>query len=220
MEDWLANPVLLRADKDAEYAEVIEIDMATITEPLLACPNDPDDVKPLSEVAGQKIDEVFVGSCMTNIGHFRAVGKLLQAAGEVIPTRLWMAPPTKMDERQLREEGYYSLYAAAGARTEMPGCSLCMGNQARVAANSTVVSTSTRNFPNRLGQGANVFLASAELAAVASVMGKLPTVAEYMAYATKIDAMAPDIYRYLNFDKMDEFTAAAERGKVQAAAVA
>jgi aconitate hydratase 2/2-methylisocitrate dehydratase len=217
MEDWLANPVLLRADKDAEYAEVIEIDMATITEPLLACPNDPDDVKPLSEVAGQKIDEVFVGSCMTNIGHFRAVGKLLQAAGEVIPTRLWMAPPTKMDERQLREEGYYSLYAAAGARTEMPGCSLCMGNQARVAANSTVVSTSTRNFPNRLGQGANVFLASAELAAVASVMGKLPTVAEYMAYASKIDAMAPDIYRYLNFDKMDEFVAGAERGKVQAA---
>ena len=213
MEAWLANPVLMRADKDAEYAEVIEIDMDQIKEPLLACPNDPDDIKTLSEVAGRKIDEVFIGSCMTNIGHFRAAGKLLQAAGQAIPTRLWIAPPTKMDAAQLMEEGYYSLYAAAGARTEMPGCSLCMGNQARVAANSTVVSTSTRNFPNRLGQGADVFLASAELAAIASVLGKLPSAEEYLAYATKIDSMAPEIYRYLNFDRMPEFTDAANRAK-------
>ena len=213
MEEWLQNPVLMRADADAEYAEVIEIDMSQIREPLLACPNDPDDVKPLSEVAGDRIDEVFIGSCMTNIGHFRAAGKLLQAAGEVIPTRLWIAPPTKMDEQQLMEEGYYNIYATAGARTEMPGCSLCMGNQARVAANSTVVSTSTRNFPNRLGQGANVYLSSAELAAVAAVLGKLPTVEEYMAYAGKIDSMAPEIYRYLNFDKMPEFVESAQRGQ-------
>ena len=213
MEEWLENPSLLRADPDAEYAEVIEINMSEITEPLLACPNDPDDVKPLSEVAGRPIDEVFIGSCMTNIGHFRAAGKLLQAAGEVIPTRLWIAPPTKMDEQQLMEEGYYNIYATAGARTEMPGCSLCMGNQARIAANSTAVSTSTRNFPNRLGQGADVFLASAELAAVASVLGKLPTVAEYMDYATKIDSMAPDIYRYMSFDKMPEFVESAKRGQ-------
>ena len=213
MEEWLENPVLLRADKDAEYAAVIEIDMNTITEPLLACPNDPDDVKPLSELAGQQIDEVFIGSCMTNIGHFRAAGKLLQSSGQSIPTRLWIAPPTKMDEHQLKEEGYYSMYAAAGARTEMPGCSLCMGNQARVAANSTVVSTSTRNFPNRLGQGADVYLSSAELAAVASVMGKLPTVEEYMDFAKDIDTMASDIYRYLNFDQMPDFSAAAEEGK-------
>ena len=219
MEDWLANPVLLRADKDAEYAEVIEINMSDIKEPLLACPNDPDDVKPLSEIAGRKIDEVFIGSCMTNIGHFRAAGKLLEAAGGVIPTRLWMAPPTKMDAHQLKEEGYYNLYAGAGARTEMPGCSLCMGNQARVAANSTVVSTSTRNFPNRLGQGADVFLSSAELAAIAAVMGKLPTVDEYMTYARKIDTMAPEIYRYLNFDQMPDFSTAAERGKAQASAL-
>jgi len=213
MEEWLENPTLMRADADAEYAEVIEINMSEITEPLLACPNDPDDVKPLSEVAGDKIDEVFIGSCMTNIGHFRAAGKLLQAAGETIPTRLWIAPPTKMDEAQLMEEGYYNIYASAGARTEMPGCSLCMGNQARIAANSTAVSTSTRNFPNRLGQGANVYLASAELAAVASVMGKLPTPAEYMEYATKIDSMAPEIYRYLNFDKMPEFVESANNAQ-------
>ena len=213
MEQWLANPTLMRADADAEYAEIIEINMDEITEPLLACPNDPDDVKPLSAVAGDKIDEVFIGSCMTNIGHFRAAGKLLQAAGDVIPTRLWVAPPTKMDERQLKEEGFYNIYASAGARTELPGCSLCMGNQARVAPGSSVVSTSTRNFPNRLGQGANVYLASAELAAVASVMGRLPSVEEYMSYATQIDSMAPEIYRYLNFDRMDEFTAAAERAK-------
>ncbi len=213
MEDWLKNPVLLRADKNADYAEVIEINMSAIKEPLLACPNDPDDVRPLSEVAGRKIDEVFIGSCMTNIGHFRAAGKLLQAAGEVIPVRLWIAPPTRMDEAQLMEEGIYNIYASAGARTEMPGCSLCMGNQARIAPNSTAVSTSTRNFPNRLGQGADVFLASAELAAVASVMGKLPTVEEYMGYAVKIDSMAPEIYRYMNFDRMPEFVASAERGR-------
>ena len=213
MEEWLADPSLMRADPDAEYAEVIEIDMSAIKEPLLACPNDPDDVKPLSEVAGRKIDEVFIGSCMTNIGHFRAAGKLLEAAGGVIPTRLWIAPPTKMDEHQLMEEGYYFLFASAGARTEMPGCSLCMGNQARIAANSTAVSTSTRNFPNRLGQGADVFLASAELAAVASVLGKLPTVEEYMQYATRIDSMAPEIYRYLNFDQMPAFVESAKRGQ-------
>ena len=213
MEEWLAKPSLMRADPDAEYAEVIEIDMSAIKEPLLACPNDPDDVKPLSEVAGRKIDEVFIGSCMTNIGHFRAAGKLLEAAGGVIPTRLWIAPPTKMDEHQLMEEGYYFLFASAGARTEMPGCSLCMGNQARIAANSTAVSTSTRNFPNRLGQGADVFLASAELAAVASVLGKLPTVEEYMQYATRIDSMAPEIYRYLNFDQMPAFVESAKRGQ-------
>ncbi|PVV05910.1 MAG: bifunctional aconitate hydratase 2/2-methylisocitrate dehydratase [gamma proteobacterium symbiont of Ctena orbiculata] len=213
MEEWLENPSLMRADADAEYAEVIEINMSEIKEPLLACPNDPDDVKPLSEIAGTKIDEVFIGSCMTNIGHFRATAKLLESSGESIPTRLWLAPPTKMDEQQLMEEGVYNIYASAGARTEMPGCSLCMGNQARIAAGSTAVSTSTRNFPNRLGQGADVFLSSAELAAVAAVMGKLPTVEEYMAYASKIDSMAPEIYKYLNFDKMDDYVESAQRGQ-------
>ena len=213
MEKWLENPALLRADADAEYAEVIDINMSEIKEPLLACPNDPDDVKPLSEVAGRTIDEVFIGSCMTNIGHFRAAGKLLQAAGSVVPSRLWIAPPTKMDESQLKDEGYYSIFAAAGARTEIPGCSLCMGNQARIAANSTAVSTSTRNFPNRLGQGADVFLASAELAAVSAILGRLPNVEEYMGYASELDSMAPEIYRYLNFDRMDAFAAAAERAK-------
>jgi len=213
MEEWLANPSLMRADADAEYAEVIEIDMSQIREPLLACPNDPDDVKPLSEVQGTKIDEVFIGSCMTNIGHFRAAAKLLEASGETIPTRLWIAPPTKMDEQQLMEEGLYNIYASSGARTEMPGCSLCMGNQARIAAGSTAVSTSTRNFPNRLGQGADVFLASAELAAVAAVMGKLPSVEEYLAYAGKINSMAPEIYKYLNFDKMPEYIESANRGR-------
>lgn len=212
MEKWLANPSLLRADKDAEYAAVYEIDLNEIKEPILCCPNDPDDAKPLSEVAGQKIDEVFIGSCMTNIGHFRAAGKLLDnVPGGSLTTRLWIAPPTRMDEHQLMEEGYYNIYGRAGARTEMPGCSLCMGNQARVAPNSTCVSTSTRNFPNRLGQGANVYLASAELASVAAVMGKLPTVAEYMEYANQIDAMSDDIYRYLNFDKMSEYTNQADK---------
>ena len=213
MEEWLANPSLLTADDNAEYAEVIEINMSEITEPLLACPNDPDDVKPLSEIAGRKIDEVFIGSCMTNIGHFRAAAKILEAADGVIPTRLWIAPPTKMDEQQLMEEGVYNTYASSGARTEMPGCSLCMGNQARIAANSTAASTSTRNFPNRLGQGADVFLASAELAAIASVLGKLPTVEEYMKYAGKIDGMGAEIYKYLNFDELPDYVESAERGK-------
>lgn len=213
MEAWLENPQLLRADADAEYAEVIEINMSDIKEPLLACPNDPDDVKTLADVAGTKIDEVFIGSCMTNIGHFRAAGKLLEAADEVIPTRLWIAPPTKMDEAQLMDEGYYNIYAQAGARTEMPGCSLCMGNQARIQAGSTCVSTSTRNFPNRLGQGANVFLASAELAAIAAVLGKIPNREEYMSYATQIDSMSAEIYDYLNFDQVPEFLEGADKGR-------
>jgi aconitate hydratase 2/2-methylisocitrate dehydratase len=205
MEEWLANPVLLEPDADAEYHEILEIDMNEIKEPLLACPNDPDDIKPLSEVAGTQIDEVFLGSCMTNIGHFRAAGKLLEKQQGELPTRLWVAPPTKMDQSQLTEEGYYGTFGKAGARTEMPGCSLCMGNQARVAENSTVVSTSTRNFPNRLGNGANVFLASAELAAVCSLLGKIPSVEEYMQYANQINETAGDTYRYLNFDQMDSY---------------
>ncbi len=204
MEKWLADPQLLTADADAEYASVIEIDLNEIKEPILACPNDPDDVKKLSDVQGDKIDEVFIGSCMTNIGHYRAAGKLLEKV-DSIPTRLWIAPPTKMDEHQLMQEGYYNIFATAGARTEMPGCSLCMGNQARVAANSTVVSTSTRNFPNRLGNGANVYLASAELAAVAAIVGKLPTVEEYMSYASELDTMSDEIYRYLNFHEIESF---------------
>jgi aconitate hydratase 2/2-methylisocitrate dehydratase len=213
MEEWLANPVLMEADADAEYAAIIDIDLADIKEPILACPNDPDDVKILSEVAGDKIDEVFIGSCMTNIGHFRAAGKLLAATKDELSTRLWIAPPTKMDEHQLMEEGYYSIFGVKGARTEMPGCSLCMGNQARVASNSTVVSTSTRNFPNRLGEGANVYLASAELAAIAAVMGKLPTPAEYLSYASKINSMASDIYRYLNFNEIESYQKSADEGK-------
>ncbi|MFL1731442.1 bifunctional aconitate hydratase 2/2-methylisocitrate dehydratase [Moraxella oculi] len=207
MQKWLDNPSLLKADADAEYAKVYEIDLADIKEPILCCPNDPDDAKLLSEVAGDKIDEVFIGSCMTNIGHFRAAGKLLsEVPAGSLTTRLWIAPPTKMDEKQLMDEGYYNAYAQAGARTEMPGCSLCMGNQARIAPNSTAVSTSTRNFPNRLGQGANVYLASAELAAVASVLGKLPTVDEYMSYAGKLSSMEAEVYNYLNFDQMSEYT--------------
>ncbi|WP_213876560.1 bifunctional aconitate hydratase 2/2-methylisocitrate dehydratase [Pseudomonas sp. dw_358] len=209
MEAWLANPELLSADADAEYAEIIEIDLADLKEPVLCAPNDPDDARLLSSVAGEKIDEVFIGSCMTNIGHFRAAGKLLDKVKGSIPTRLWLSPPTKMDAHQLTEEGYYGIYGKAGARMEMPGCSLCMGNQARVAANSTVVSTSTRNFPNRLGDGANVYLASAELAAVASILGKLPSVEEYMGYAASIDSMAADVYRYLSFDQIAEFRDAA-----------
>jgi len=205
MEEWLANPVLLEPDADAEYFEVIEIDMSEIKEPLLACPNDPDDVKTLSAVAGTKIDEVFLGSCMTNIGHFRAAGKLLEKHQGKLPTQLWVAPPTKMDQTQLTEEGYSGTFDKAGARTEMPGCSLCMGNQARVAENATVVSTSTRNFPNRLGDGANVYLSSAELAAVCSILGKIPTFDEYMHYASQINETAEDTYRYLNFDRMDSY---------------
>ncbi|WP_067219823.1 bifunctional aconitate hydratase 2/2-methylisocitrate dehydratase [Marinomonas gallaica] len=205
MEQWLANPSLMRADEDAEYAQIIEIDLDNLKEPVLCAPNDPDDARLLSDVQGEKIDEVFIGSCMTNIGHFRAAGKLLESAGKVVPTRLWVSPPTKMDQQQLTAEGYYSIFGKAGARMEMPGCSLCMGNQARVADKSTVVSTSTRNFPNRLGNGANVFLASAELAAVASLMGKLPTPAEYLEYANKINSMSAEVYSYLNFDKMSEY---------------
>ena len=210
MEAWLANPVLMEADADAEYAEIIEIDLNEIKEPLLACPNDPDDIKTLSDVAGTNIDEVFIGSCMTNIGHFRAAGKLLEKLEGPVSTRLWIAPPTKMDEAQLTAEGYYNIFGRTGARTEMPGCSLCMGNQARVAANSTVVSTSTRNFPNRLGAGADVYLASAELSAVAAIMGKIPSMEEYLAYANDINTMADDVYRYLNFNEMENYTAAAE----------
>ncbi|MBV4477552.1 bifunctional aconitate hydratase 2/2-methylisocitrate dehydratase [Pseudomonas sp. B2M1-30] len=214
MEAWLANPELMEADKDAEYAEVIEIDLADIKEPVLCAPNDPDDARLLSSVAGEKINEVFIGSCMTNIGHFRAAGKLLDQVKGQLPTRLWLSPPTKMDAHQLTEEGYYGIYGKAGARMEMPGCSLCMGNQARVEPNSTVVSTSTRNFPNRLGDGANVYLASAELASVASILGRLPTVEEYMEYAGKIDSMAADVYRYLSFDQIAEFREAAANAKI------
>ncbi len=214
MEAWLANPSLMKPDADAEYAEVIEIDMNEITEPILACPNDPDDVKLLSDVQGDKIDEVFIGSCMTNIGHFRAAAKLLRGSSDQAAAKLWVAPPTKMDESQLKNEGYYSDFAGAGARTEMPGCSLCMGNQARVAPGATVVSTSTRNFPNRLGKGANVYLASAELAAVASLLGKLPSVEEYMHYAKVLENDQADTYRYLNFDQLPEYVEAAS--KVQA----
>ncbi|MCJ8147210.1 bifunctional aconitate hydratase 2/2-methylisocitrate dehydratase [Acinetobacter sp. A3.8] len=221
MEKWLANPELLKADADAEYTKVYEIDLADIKEPVLCCPNDPDDAKLLSEVQGDKIDEVFIGSCMTNIGHFRAAGKLLEKvpAGS-LATQLWIAPPTRMDEAQLMEEGFFNTYGRAGARTEMPGCSLCMGNQARVKPGATVVSTSTRNFPNRLGQGANVYLASAELASVAAVLGKLPTPEEYKQYASQIDSMAGDIYKYLNFDQMADYIKAADTvdtKKIQAA---
>jgi len=209
MEAWLANPSLMKADADAEYAEIIEIDLADINEPIVCAPNDPDDARLLSDVAGSKVDEVFIGSCMTNIGHFRAAGKLLDAHKGELATRLWLSPPTKMDQAQLMEEGYYNIYGRAGARTEMPGCSLCMGNQARVAANSTVLSTSTRNFPNRLGDGANVYLTSAELASVGAILGRIPTPDEYREYATKIDSMASDVYRYLSFNNMDKFVSAA-----------
>lgn len=213
MEEWLANPELLKADADAEYAAVIEIDLNEVKEPIVCCPNDPDDAKLLSEVAGNKVDEVFIGSCMTNIGHFRAAGKLLEEYKGELATRLWLAPPTKMDAHQLMEEGYYNTFGKAGARLEMPGCSLCMGNQARVAAGCTVLSTSTRNFPNRLGDGANVYLTSAELAAVGAILGKLPTPAEYMEYAKNLDSMSSEIYRYLNFDQISEFQKSAEEGK-------
>ncbi|WP_371188187.1 bifunctional aconitate hydratase 2/2-methylisocitrate dehydratase [Thalassotalea maritima] len=206
MEEWLANPSLMEADADAEYAHVLEIDLADIKEPIVCCPNDPDDAKLLSEVAGDNVDEVFIGSCMTNIGHFRAAGKLLEGFGGALSTRMWVAPPTKMDRDQLTEEGYYSIYGKSGVRIETPGCSLCMGNQARVADKATVLSTSTRNFPNRLGTGANVYLTSAELAAVGAIVGHLPTVEEYMEYAKKIDATAADTYRYLNFHKMESYT--------------
>jgi aconitate hydratase 2 / 2-methylisocitrate dehydratase len=213
MESWLKNPVLLQPDADAEYVKVFEIDLNEIKEPLLACPNDPDDIKPLSEVAGRKIDEVFIGSCMTNIGHFRAAARLLKEYGDAVPTRMWVAPPTKMDKDQLMHEGHYNSFALAGARTEIPGCSLCMGNQARVAANSTVISTSTRNFPNRLGKGADVFLGSAELAAVAGILGRLPTPAEYLKATAGLNPLSKDIYRYLNFNELPAYTDKASRGR-------
>ncbi|ODH02864.1 aconitate hydratase B [Nostoc sp. KVJ20] len=205
MEEWLANPVLLEGDADAEYAEIIEIDLNEIKEPIVAAPNDPDNVKLLSEVANDPVQEVFVGSCMTNIGHYRATAKVLEGAGEV-KTRLWIAPPTRMDEHQLKEEGVYSVFGAAGARTEMPGCSLCMGNQARVADGTTVFSTSTRNFNNRMGKDARVYLGSAELAAVCALLGRLPTVQEYLdIVASRIEPFADDLYRYLNFDQIAGF---------------
>ncbi|WP_145561436.1 bifunctional aconitate hydratase 2/2-methylisocitrate dehydratase [Yersinia bercovieri] len=210
MESWLANPNLLEGDADAEYAAVIEIDLADITQPILCAPNDPDDARLLSDVANSKIDEVFIGSCMTNIGHFRAAGKLLGQHKGQLPTRLWVAPPTKMDAAQLTEEGYYSIFGNSGARIEIPGCSLCMGNQARVADGATVVSTSTRNFPNRLGTGANVYLASAELAAIASLLGRLPTPDEYQTYMAQVDKTAEDTYRYLNFDQLSQYTEKAD----------
>ncbi|MGY6031054.1 bifunctional aconitate hydratase 2/2-methylisocitrate dehydratase [Phytobacter sp. AG2a] len=210
MEKWLADPQLLEADADAEYAAVIDIDLADIKEPILCAPNDPDDARLLSDVQGAQIDEVFIGSCMTNIGHFRAAGKLLDAHKGQLPTRLWVAPPTRMDAAQLTEEGYYSVFGKSGARIEIPGCSLCMGNQARVADGATVVSTSTRNFPNRLGTGANVYLASAELAAVSSLLGKLPTPEEYQTYIAQVDKTAVDTYRYLNFDQLNQYTEKAD----------
>jgi aconitate hydratase 2/2-methylisocitrate dehydratase len=205
MQAWLEKPVLLEADPDAEYAEIIEIDLNEIKEPLLACPNDPDDIKPLSAVQGAKIDEVFIGSCMTNIGHYRAAGKVLEQASGNIPVKLWIAPPTRMDQHQLTEEGYYSIFGKVGARTEMPGCSLCMGNQARVADGASVVSTSTRNFPNRLGKGANVYLASAELAAASAWLGRIPTMAEYMDAVKNLEPLAAEVYRYLNFNELPDY---------------
>nr|WP_263011043.1 bifunctional aconitate hydratase 2/2-methylisocitrate dehydratase [Pseudomonas asiatica] len=219
MEEWLKAPELLSADADAEYAAVIEIDLNDIIEPILCAPNDPDDARLLSEVQGDRIDEVFIGSCMTNIGHFRAAGKLLERVEGAIPTRLWVSPPTKMDQHQLTREGYYTIFKRVGARVEIPGCSLCMGNQARVDANSTVVSTSTRNFPNRLGDGANVYLASAELAAVAAITGRLPSVEEYMEFADVIERMSSTIYRYLSFDEIASFKAAAELARIKLVAV-
>ena len=211
MEQWLANPELMSADDNAEYADIIEVNLNEITEPIVAAPNDPDNVKLMSECAGDKVNEVFIGSCMTNIGHYRAAAKILEGAG-VVKGRLWICPPTRMDEKQLREEGVYGVFAAAGARTEMPGCSLCMGNQARVEDNATVFSTSTRNFNNRMGKGAQVYLGSAELAAVCALLGKIPTVEEYMEIVKeKIAPFENDLYRYLNFDQIDNF---ADEGRV------
>ena len=204
MKQWIASPNLLHPDANADYAAIIEIDLADIKEPILACPNDPDDVKFLSEVSGDHIDEVFIGSCMTNIGHFRAAGKILDGKTD-IPTRLWIAPPTKMDAMLLSEEGYYGILGRAGARMEMPGCSLCMGNQAQIRKGSTAVSTSTRNFPNRLGIDTRVYLSSAELAAVCAMLGKIPTMSEYLEQVGIINQKADDIYRYMNFDKIPEF---------------
>ncbi len=213
MEAWISDPQLLSGDADAEYAAVIEIDLADIREPLVACPNDPDDVKTLSDVAGDKIDEVFIGSCMTNIGHFRAAGKVLDGKSD-IPTRLWIAPPTKMDAMILNEEGYYSILGKSGARMEMPGCSLCMGNQAQIRKGSTAMSTSTRNFPNRLGIDTRVYLGSAELAAVCALMGRIPTAGEYLEQVNVVNEKAADIYRYMNFDQIAEFREVADTVEV------
>jgi aconitate hydratase 2/2-methylisocitrate dehydratase len=213
MEAWMAKPELMVADADAEYTATIEIDLAEIKEPIVCAPNDPDDARLLSQVAGDKVDEVFIGSCMTNIGHFRAAGKLLEKNKAGLKTRFWMSPPTKMDQHTLMEEGYYNIYGRNGVRTEMPGCSLCMGNQARVADGVTVLSTSTRNFPNRLGNGANVYLTSAELAAIGGILGYLPTPEEYMTYANEIDSMSSEIFRYMNFDQIAQFVKGAEDGK-------
>ncbi len=210
MQEWLSKPDLLEADNDAEYAEIIEIDLADITEPLLACPNDPDDVKSLSEIGEVNVDEVFIGSCMTNIGHYRAAGKVLENVSNV-PVRLWIVPPTRMDEHQLTEEGYYAIFGKAGARTEVPGCSLCMGNQARVADGATVMSTSTRNFPNRMGKDSNVYLGSAELAAVTAALGRLPNVSEYMEYMKDLQPLGAEIYRYLNFHEIAEYKDVADK---------
>jgi aconitate hydratase 2/2-methylisocitrate dehydratase len=209
MEAWLADPKLLESDADAEYAAVIDIDLADIKEPIVCCPNDPDDAKFLSEVQGQAIDEVFIGSCMTNIGHFRAASKLLEGKRD-IPVKLWIAPPTKMDAAELTKEGHYGVFGAAGARTEMPGCSLCMGNQAQVREGATVMSTSTRNFPNRLGKNTNVYLGSAELAAICSKLGRIPTVAEYHADMGAINKDGDKVYRYMNFDQIEEYAETAK----------
>jgi aconitate hydratase 2/2-methylisocitrate dehydratase len=211
-------PASCQADPKAQYAAKIEIDLNKITEPILCAPNDPDDARLLSSVQGDKIDEVFIGSCMTNVGHFRAAGKLLAKTDGQLPTRLWIAPPTKMDAALLTEEGYYSTFGKVGARMEMPGCSLCMGNQARVGDKTTVVSTSTRNFPNRLGKGANVYLASAELAAVAAKLGKLPTPAEYLEFAKQLDATSADTYRYMNFNEMGAYQKRADTITISAEA--
>jgi aconitate hydratase 2/2-methylisocitrate dehydratase len=218
MEEWIQNPVLLKPDHDAKYAATIEIDLNEIKEPLLACPNDPDDIKTLSEIGEDKIDEVFIGSCMTNIGHFRAAGKLLKDTSS-LPTRLWISPPTRMDKFQLEQEGFYDIFKKAGVRTEVPGCSLCMGNQARVEPNSTVVSTSTRNFPNRLGDGADVYLASAELAAISSILGKLPTNDEYQSFMSEINTLSADIFRYMNFNEIKSYKDAADNAKLPAVTI-
>merc|ERR1712232_551352 len=210
MEAWVENPVLMKADEEARYHTVLEIDMNTITEPILCAPNDPDDARVLSDVAGAHIDEVFIGSCMTNIGHFRAAGELLKGHTGQLPTRLWVAPPTKMDQAQLSAEGYYSVFGQKGARTEVPGCSLCMGNQARVADKATVVSTSTRNFPNRLGNGANVYLSSAELAAMAALLGRLPTKEEYQEMYKTLAMNKDKTYTYMNFDQSKDFVEASK----------
>jgi aconitate hydratase 2/2-methylisocitrate dehydratase len=209
VEAWLAKPNLLEADADAEYAHVLDIDMDQLKEPVLCCPNDPDDAKLLSDVAGTKIDEVFIGSCMTNIGHFRAASKLLEGRRD-IPVKLWIAPPTKMDAAELTKEGHYGVFGAAGARTEMPGCSLCMGNQAQVREGATVVSTSTRNFPNRLGKNTNVYLASSEVAAISSKLGRIPTTEEYQSSMTEINKDGTQIYKYMNFDKIEEYAEVAK----------